>query len=307
MTQAEKAAAFAALHAGEPFVIPNPWDVGTARVLAAARLRGAGDHELRLRLHARPGRRRGDARRGGRARPRRSTPRPICRSRSTSRTATAPLPRSRARAIEAVAAVGAVGGSIEDWEGRRAIYELGHAAERVAAAAEVARELPFPFMLTARAENHIRGNPDLDDTIARLRAYEEAGADVLYAPGLPTPAQIAAVIAAVGKPVNVLALAEPLGRGDRRRGRARISVGGSLAWAAVEAMADAGRSRIRDSGRPVGSRRARAARRMVRLTEPVAEATSRAPGPTTRGRRASSPARRGVPRRSASPSAGPAG
>ena len=92
-------------------------------------------------------------------------------------------PEHAARAVEAMAAVGAVGGSIEDWDAEAGIYEAGAAAERIAAAAEAARALPFDFTLTARAENQIRGNPDLDDTIARLRAYEEAGADVLYAPG----------------------------------------------------------------------------------------------------------------------------
>jgi 2-methylisocitrate lyase-like PEP mutase family enzyme len=100
----------------------------------------------------------------------------------------------------------------------------------------VARELPFPFMLTARAENHIRGNPDLEDTIARLRAYEEAGADVLYAPGLADVEQIAAVTAAVSRPVNVLARPTLSVAEIADAGAQRISVGGSLAWAAVEAM-----------------------------------------------------------------------
>ena len=103
----------------------------------------------------------------------------------------------------------------------------------------MARELPFPFMLTARAENHIRGNPDLDDTIARLRAYEAAGADVLYAPGLADAASRSrAVVAAVGKPVNVLARPD-LSVGEiAAAGARRISVGGSLAWATIEAMAE---------------------------------------------------------------------
>jgi 2-methylisocitrate lyase-like PEP mutase family enzyme len=140
-----------------------------------------------------------------------------------------------------------VGGSIEDYDPAGGIYALDQAVERVAAACEAARRLDFPFTLTARAENHFRGNPDLDDTIARLRAFEEAGADVLYAPGLREPDQIRAVCEAVGKPVNVLArpnfsMEELAGLGARR-----VSVGGSLAWVANEAMFNAAK-RIRESG-----------------------------------------------------------
>jgi 2-methylisocitrate lyase-like PEP mutase family enzyme len=156
-------------------------------------------------------------------------------------------PEHVARAIEVAAAVGAVGGSIEDWDAEAGIYEIGAAAERIAAAAEAATAMPFEFTLTARAENQIRGNPDLDDTIARLQAYEAAGADVLYAPGLASTEEIGAVVEAVGLPVNVLArpslsVAEIAAAGARR-----ISVGGSLAWAAVEAMA-AVATRMRDDG-----------------------------------------------------------
>jgi 2-methylisocitrate lyase-like PEP mutase family enzyme len=156
-------------------------------------------------------------------------------------------PEHAARAIEAVAAVGAVGGSIEDWDPEAGLYEAGAAAERIAAAAAVAGELPFPFMLTARAENHIRGNPDLADTIARLQAYEAAGADVLYAPGLADAEEIGAVVAAVGRPVNVLARPSLTVAAIAGAGARRISVGGSLAWAAIEAMAEVA-SRMRDDG-----------------------------------------------------------
>jgi 2-methylisocitrate lyase-like PEP mutase family enzyme len=124
---------------------------------------------------------------------------------------------------------------------------MAAAAERIAAAAAVARQLPFPFLLTGRAENHIRGNPDLEDTIARLRAYEEAGADVLYAPGLETVEEIAAVVAAVGRPVNVLARPSLSVGKIAAAGARRISVGGSLAWATVEAMA-AVAVQMRDEG-----------------------------------------------------------
>ena len=138
-----------------------------------------------------------------------------------------------------VAGAGAVGASIEDYDARDGIYPLEDAAERVAAAADAARQLDVPFTLTARAENHIRGNPDLDDTIARLQAYERAGADVLYAPGLRSGEEIRAVCDAVSKPVNVLAhrgltVSEIVAAGGQR-----ISVGGALAWAAVGALAAA--------------------------------------------------------------------
>ncbi len=234
--QEERGRRFAELHESGCFLIPNPWDAGTARVLeslgfealattssgfaftlgrpdGAATLDEVVEHVARITA---------------------ASDLPLSVDLENGHGA---APEHAARAIEAVAAVGAVGGSIEDWEAEAGIYEVGAAAERVAAAAEAARELPFPFLLTARAENHIRGNPDLEDTIARLRAYEEAGADVLYAPGLGTVAEIETVCAAVGKPVNVLArptmsVAEIAGAGARR-----ISVGGSLAWATIEAMA----------------------------------------------------------------------
>ena len=104
-------------------------------------------------------------------------------------------PEDAAHAVARAAEAGAVGGSIEDYDPDGTIYELAHAVERVAAAVEAARALRFPFVLTARAENHIRGNPDLDDTVARLQAYESAGADVLYAPGLRTVEEIRVVCA----------------------------------------------------------------------------------------------------------------
>src|SRR6201999_1518248 len=111
-----------------------------------------------------------------------------------------------AHAIARAAAAGVVGGSIEDYDPRDGrLYEQGEAAERVAAAVEAARALDFDFTLTARAENHIRGNPALDATIARLQAYEAAGADVLYAPGLRNAEETRAVASAVGRPLNVLA------------------------------------------------------------------------------------------------------
>jgi 2-methylisocitrate lyase-like PEP mutase family enzyme len=153
-----------------------------------------------------------------------------------------------AGAIDRVAEAGAVGGSIEDWDPvNRVLYPIDEAADRVAAASQAARALDFPFMLAGRAENHLRSDGDLNETIARLRAYEAAGADVLYAPGLRTTDEIRAVCDAVGKPVNVLA------RPDLRRdeifaaGAQRISVGGALTWVATAALVETA-TRIRDDG-----------------------------------------------------------
>jgi 2-methylisocitrate lyase-like PEP mutase family enzyme len=156
-------------------------------------------------------------------------------------------PEAAAWAIETAARSGAVGGSIEDWDPSEGIYSLDQAAARVSAAAEMARSLDVPFTLTARAENLIRGRDDLDDTIARLRAYEEAGADVLFAPGLRDAGQVSAVCQAVGKPVNVLAYPTATVAELIDAGAQRISVGGSLTWTGVEAMASAA-EQIRDQG-----------------------------------------------------------
>jgi 2-methylisocitrate lyase-like PEP mutase family enzyme len=234
-SQEERGRRFAALHEEGCFLIPNPWDAGTARVLESLGFEALATTSSAFAFTL--GREDGgvtlDEVVGHVAALAAASDLPISVDLENGFGA---APEHAARAIEAVAAVGAVGGSIEDWEEEAGLYEVGAAAERIAGAAEVARELPFPFLLTARAENHIRGNPDLDDTIARLRAYEEAGADVLYAPGLADAEQIAAVAGAVSRPVNVLArptlsVAEIAAAGARR-----ISVGGSLAWATIEAM-----------------------------------------------------------------------
>jgi 2-methylisocitrate lyase-like PEP mutase family enzyme len=146
-----------------------------------------------------------------------------------------------------VAEAGAVGGSIEDYDRSGRIYERGHAAERVAAAADAVAKLDFPFMLAGRAENHIRGNPDLDDTIGRLQAYEAAGANVLYAPGLRTVDEIRTVCDAVSRPVNVLAVPALSFEEIARAGAQRVSVGGALTWVAAKAFAEAATA-IRDRG-----------------------------------------------------------
>jgi 2-methylisocitrate lyase-like PEP mutase family enzyme len=147
-----------------------------------------------------------------------------------------PRPDDAALAITRAAEAGAVGGSIEDFDPSGELYSLENAVERVAAAVDAARALDFPFTLTARAENHIRGNPDLDDTIARLQAYEQAGADVLYAPGLETVEEIRTVCGAVSKPVNVLARRRLTVREIAEAGAQRISVGGALTWVAAGAL-----------------------------------------------------------------------
>ena len=157
-----------------------------------------------------------------------------------------------AETIRLAAAAGVVGGSIEDATGQpdNPIYEIGLAAERVRAAAEAARSLPFPFTLTGRAENYLHGRPDLKDTIARLQAYQEAGADVLYAPALSTRDDIAAVVSSVDRPVNVvmglrgvqLSLAELGAMGVRR-----VSVGSALSRTALGAFLRAARE-MREHG-----------------------------------------------------------
>ena len=245
-SQEELGRRFAALHEEGCFLIPNPWDGGSAKVLEAlgfealatsssafAFTLGRADGAVTLDELAEHVKVLTEA-----------CDLPISVDLENGYGAT---PEHAARAVEVAAAVGAVGGSIEDWDADAGIYELGPAAERIAAVAEVAAALPFDFTLTARAENHIRGNPDLDDTIARLQAYEAAGADVLYAPGLASVEEIGAVVEAVGLPVNVLARPS-LSVGEiAATGARRISVGGSLAWATIEAMAEVA-TRMRDDG-----------------------------------------------------------
>jgi 2-methylisocitrate lyase-like PEP mutase family enzyme len=242
----EKGAAFRALHAGEPFVIPNPWDAGSARVLEALGFKALATTSSGFAFTL--GRLDGGV----------TLDEVVEHAAALDRATGLPIsvdlengygadPESAARAVIAVGEAGAVGGSIEDYDPNGFLYELDHAAERVAAAAEAARRLGFPFTLTARAENHLRGNPNLDDTIERLQAFEQAGADVLYAPFLRSADEIRAVCEAVTKPVNVLALPELSLSEILDAGAQRVSVGGSLTWVAVSAMADAATA-IRDSG-----------------------------------------------------------
>ncbi len=245
-SQNEKAERFRALHDGEPFVIPNPWDAGSARVLSALGFKALATTSSGFAFTL--------GRLDGRA-----TLDEVVAHTSVLAVATdlpvsvdlengyGPGPAAAAQAVVRIAEAGAVGGSIEDFDPAGHLYERAQAAERVAAAAEAAHGLDFPFVLTARAENHIRGNPDLDDTIARLQAYERAGADVLYAPGLRTADEIRAVCDSVQKPVNVLAVPSLSFAEIAEAGAKRVSVGGALTWVAVKAMADAAEA-IRDRG-----------------------------------------------------------
>jgi 2-methylisocitrate lyase-like PEP mutase family enzyme len=244
--QERKAAAFHALHAGEAFVIPNPWDAGSARVFAALGFKALATTSsgFAFTLGRLDGSVTLDEVVEHVATLDRATELPVSVDLENGY---GPDPESAALAIARVAGAGAVGGSIEDYDPDGHLYERAHAVERILAAAEVAHGLGFSFTLTARAENHIRGNPDLEDTIARLVAFEEAGADVLYAPGLRDVEEIRAVCDAVSRPVNVLALpgvslAEIVGAGAQR-----VSVGGGLAWVGMRAAADAAIA-IRDEG-----------------------------------------------------------
>jgi len=251
-SQSEKAARFVALHeAPGAFVIANPWDAGSARLLA-----GLGFQALATSSGASAGilaKRDGKVTRDEALEQARS----ICAATDIPVSADVEkgcgdAPRAAAETIRLAAEAGLVGGSIEDATGDkdRPLYDIGQATERIAAAAQVARALPFPFLLTARAENYLRGNPDLEDTIRRLQAYEKAGADVLFAPGLPDLAAVRAVFAAVSKPVNFMAgipgksfsVAELAAAGVRR-----ISLATSLYRAAMTGLLEAARE-VKEKG-----------------------------------------------------------
>jgi 2-methylisocitrate lyase-like PEP mutase family enzyme len=250
-SQLERAQRFRALHAKGTFVIANAWDGGSAKILtslgfpalatssgAAAGTLGRLDHGVSIEESL-------------------ANARLICSS--TSLPVSADLekgfgdaPDATAKAIRMAAGVGLVGGSIEDATGRKEapIFDLSFATERVAAAAEAARTLPFPFTLTARAENYLHGRNDLEDTIKRLQAYEKAGADVLFAPALPDLDAVRTVCSSLGKPVNFMVairgksftVAELAEAGVRR-----ISLATSLYRAAMTGLIDAARE-VRETG-----------------------------------------------------------
>jgi len=252
LTQAAKGLAFAALHARDAaFIIPNPWDIGTARLLATMGFEALATTSAGYAFSV--------------GRPDNTISRDDTIAHAAAIAAATDLPasadlengfgddpRSVAETIRVAAAAGVVGGSIEDASGRTKgePYEIALAAERILAAAEVVRGLPFRFMLTARAENFLVGRPDLSDTIKRLQAYQEAGADVLYAPGLQSADSIDTVVRSVDRPVNVvmglagaqLALATLSALGVKR-----VSIGSALARAALGAVLRAGRE-MREHG-----------------------------------------------------------
>ncbi len=241
-TQLQKADAFRALHArAQPFPIPNPWDRGSALILESmgfealattslgvANMLGQSDVKMQQVL---------------------DNCREICEATDLPVNADlencfADEPREAAKAIRLACEAGCVGGSIEDSTGntQKPIYDFNLAVERVQAAAEVARTLPVPFMLTARAENFLHGRKDMDDTIRRLQAFEAAGADVLYAPGLYSLEEMRTITSALKKPFNaVMGFADPtitleqLGQAGVRR----VSIGGGLNRVALKAFMDA--------------------------------------------------------------------
>jgi 2-methylisocitrate lyase-like PEP mutase family enzyme len=244
MSTSSRPTEFRALHEGPPFVIPNPWDAGSARMFEALGFKALATTSSGFAFTL--GRPDGGV----------TLDEVIEHTHALASAVGIPVsvdlengygaaPEDAARAVSAAGSAGAAGGSIEDWDAGAGLYSLEAAAERIAAAAEAAAATGF--VLTARAENHIRGNPELDDTIARLRAYEAAGADVLYAPGLRTPEEIRAVCEAVSKPVNVLAFPGMQMSELVDAGAQRVSVGGQLTWIAAAAAAEAA-VEIRDDG-----------------------------------------------------------
>jgi 2-methylisocitrate lyase-like PEP mutase family enzyme len=238
------AARFLALHRpGQPLLLPNPWDLGSARILA--QMGFAALATTSSGFAATLGRPDGSVTRdqaiGHAALIARTIPLPVS---ADLENGYADDPEEMAGTVTAAIEAGLAGCSIEDSTGRddAPIYDGSLAAERVAAAAEAAHSGPRRLVLTARAENHLHGRDDLADTIARLQRYAEAGADVLYAPGLTRASDIREVVRSVGRPVNVLALAEaPPVAELAELGVARISVGGAFAFAALGALADAAR------------------------------------------------------------------
>jgi 2-methylisocitrate lyase-like PEP mutase family enzyme len=250
MTQQERAERFQALHEGEPFVFPNPWDAGSARMLEALGFQALATTSSGFAFTL--GRLDGAVTLDEVV----ENVRVLCAA--TSLPVAVDLENgygTPAEAITRIAEAGAVGGSIEDYDPDAGVLPLPEAVAQVEDAVAAARGLDFPFTLTARAENHVHGGTDLDDTIARLQAYESVGADVLYAPGLRSLDQVRAVCSAVSKPVNVLghtgfaSTAEVFAAGAQR-----ISVGGALTWVAVAAAAEAA-ERLRDGDLSVLSAR----------------------------------------------------
>lgn len=253
-TQAEKAVIFQALHERkQPFVIGNPWDAGSARILTSLKYEALSTTSAGLAFSL--------GRKDGTASVSRSEA--LANAKSIVEATILPVaadlengyghaPEDAAETIRLAAEAGLVGGSIEDAtaDAAKPIYEFEHAVERVAAAAEAANALQFPFMLVARAENYLHERPELDDTIRRLQAFEKVGAAVLYAPGLTQPEDIRTVCGSVTKPVNVLMGLKGAPRLTVRQlgelGVRRISIGSGFSRAALTAFLHAAREVIDD-------------------------------------------------------------
>ena len=253
-SQEEKAVLFQSLHhRQEVFVVGNPWDAGSARILTSLGYKALSTTSAGLAFSL--------GRKDGAAAVSRAEA--LANAKAIVEATDLPVaadlengyghrPEDAAETIRLAAETGLVGGSIEDASGDETnpIYSFEHAVERVAAAAEAAHALPFPFMFVARAENFLHNRPDLDDTIRRLQAFEKAGAEVLYAPGLTRAEDIRAVCSAVTKPVNVLMglkgaprfTVQDLGE----LGVRRISVGSGFSRAALTAFLHAAREIVED-------------------------------------------------------------
>lgn len=277
-TQSEKGRIFRALHERDrAFIIPNPWDIGSARILEGLGFEalattsagyafslGLRDNEVgrdRMLAHV--------------AAVSAATDLPVS---GDLEDGFGDSPETVAGTIRLAAAAGLAGASIEDATHRPGdpLYAIDLAADRIRAAAEAARSLPFPFTLTARAENFIEGRPDLGDTIRRLQAYQEAGADVLYAPGLASAEAITAVIGSVDRPVNVLMGMPGVGLDLAelsRIGVKRVSVGGALARAALGAFLRAAKE-MRERGTFAFTADAVSSKDIVSLFERRAEGSS---------------------------------
>lgn len=253
MNQIEKADALKALHDGdELFVIPNPWDAGSAKLLAAMGFRALATTSAGLAWTI------------GKTDNAVTRKDSLANARAIVDAVDLPVsadlengfgdrPEDVAETIRLAGDVGLVGGSIEDYTGdaARPIYDFSLAVERVQAAAEAAHALGYAFQFVARCENFLHGVPDLDDTLKRLQAYEKAGADVLFAPGLPTLEAIRTVCRSVSKPVNMVMSFRGAGQFPLRdlaaAGVRRVSTGGSLHRVALGAMRAAAEE-LRDSG-----------------------------------------------------------
>ena len=241
VAQKEKAERFLALHHGDaPLLLPNPWDIGSARIFES------------LGFHALATTSAGHAATLGRLDGAVTRDEALAHAAAIAGASDLPVsadfengfadePEHVAANVVLAIGAGLAGCSVEDYSGKE-LYEPRLAAERVAAAAEVAHGGDVHLVLTARAENHIRGNPDLGDTIARLQSFQVAGADVLYAPGLAKLDDIRRVVSSVHLPVNVLALpGAPTVAELAEAGVKRISVGGAFCWVGVGAVAEAAR------------------------------------------------------------------